>query len=208
MSGGPGAPGVLPLFLLFLSEACLGPRCQAPEIEVPPSLTVNLGDEARLTCKHDANNPNVTWYYGDFQYNFNNSIPAVFLGPGQGPRGELVISNVNKSHRGIYRCHVEENNEAQFSCGTYLRVRKHGFHGSGASSSLLDLHPAAHRLSPKRWQNEKIGVDMPDDYEDENLYEGLNLDDCSMYEDISRGLQGTYQDVGSLHIGDVQLEKP
>lgn len=23
----------------------------------------------------------------------------------------------------------------------------------------------------KRWQNEKFGVDMPDDYEDENLYE-------------------------------------
>lgn len=38
--------------------------------------------------------------------------------------------------------------------------------------------------------------------------QGLNLDDCSMYEDISRGLQGTYQDVGNLHIGDVQLEKP
>lgn len=99
----------------------------------------------------------------------------------------------------------------------------------------------------------KFGMDAPDDYEDENLYEvsggwgqargmcigvlmgvlpgviwgqdlgiralrppttcspqGLNLDDCSMYEDISRGLQGTYQDVGSLHIGDgdVQLEKP
>jgi CD79A antigen len=29
-----------------------------------------------------------------------------------------------------------------------------------------------------------------------------------MYEDISRGLQGTYQDVGNLHIGDAQLEKP
>lgn len=40
------------------------------------------------------------------------------------------------------------------------------------------------------------------------LLQGLNLDDCSMYEDISRGLQGTYQDVGNLHIGDVQLEKP
>lgn len=68
--------------------------------------------------------------------------------------------------------------------------------------------PGTLLLFRKRWQNEKFGVDMPDDYEDENLYEGLNLDDCSMYEDISRGLQGTYQDVGSLHIGDVQLEKP
>ncbi|EDL24307.1 mCG7279, isoform CRA_a [Mus musculus] len=68
--------------------------------------------------------------------------------------------------------------------------------------------PGTLLLFRKRWQNEKFGVDMPDDYEDENLYEGLNLDDCSMYEDISRGLQGTYQDVGNLHIGDAQLEKP
>ncbi|ERE53816.1 B-cell antigen receptor complex-associated protein alpha chain-like protein [Cricetulus griseus] len=156
MSGGPGAPGVLPLFLLFLSEACLGPRCQALKIEVPPSLTVNLGDEARLTCKHDANNPNVTWYYGDFQYNFNNSIPAVFLGPGQGPRGELVISNVNKSHRGIYRCHVEENNEAQFSCGTYLRVRRWWLQdsltsqgaGLGEEGTPEQHAPCLHRASP------------------------------------------------------------
>ncbi|EDL36767.1 mCG8285, partial [Mus musculus] len=68
--------------------------------------------------------------------------------------------------------------------------------------------PGTLLLFRKRWQNEKFGVDMPDDYEDENLYEGLNLDDCSNYEDISRGLQGTYQDVGNLHIGDAQLEKP
>ncbi|MEJ1285312.1 CD79A antigen (immunoglobulin-associated alpha) [Cricetulus griseus] len=221
---GLGQSGLSPVCDELVSS-CLstGPRCQALKIEVPPSLTVNLGDEARLTCKHDANNPNVTWYYGDFQYNFNNSIPAVFLGPGQGPRGELVISNVNKSHRGIYRCHVEENNEAQFSCGTYLRVRKPVPRpfldmGEGTKNRIITAEgiillfcavvPGTLLLFRKRWQNEKIGVDMPDDYEDENLYEGLNLDDCSMYEDISRGLQGTYQDVGSLHIGDVQLEKP
>ncbi|XP_012414626.1 B-cell antigen receptor complex-associated protein alpha chain [Trichechus manatus latirostris] len=60
----------------------------------------------------------------------------------------------------------------------------------------------------KRWQNEKFRMVTHDDYEDENLYEGLNIEDCSMYEDISRGLQGTYQDVGSLQVGDVQLEKP
>lgn len=29
-----------------------------------------------------------------------------------------------------------------------------------------------------------------------------------MYEDISRGLQPTYQDVGSLNAADAQLEKP
>lgn len=127
----------------------------------------------------------------------------------------------------------------------------------GGSENILPQTPSLRLpiIHPpqKRWQNLKFGVDVQDDYEDENLYEvsggwaqvrgrctgvlagsslgssgargsavralkptaacppqGLNLDDCSMYEDISRGLQGTYQDVGSLHIGDgdVQLEKP
>lgn len=31
--------------------------------------------------------------------------------------------------------------------------------------------PGTLLLFRKRWQNEKFGVDMPDDYEDENLYE-------------------------------------
>lgn len=38
--------------------------------------------------------------------------------------------------------------------------------------------------------------------------QGLNLDDCSMYEDISRGLQATYQDIGNVKVIDLQLEKP
>ncbi|XP_059109502.1 B-cell antigen receptor complex-associated protein alpha chain [Peromyscus eremicus] len=227
MSGGLGVLGVLPLLLLlFLSEACLGPGCQALKIKVPPSVTVNLGDEARLTCEHDGNNPNITWWYSllsNHTLQFSDPTLPVSLGPGQGPRGELVISNVNESHRGVYRCRVEENSVPQFSCGTYLRVRKPVPRpflemGEGTKNRIITAEgiillfcavvPGTLLLFRKRWQNEKFGVDIPDDYEDENLYEGLNLDDCSMYEDISRGLQGTYQDVGSLNIGDVQLEKP
>lgn len=82
-----------------------------------------MGDEARLVCKHDGNKPNITWWYG-FLYNSNISIPSVFMGSGQGLRGdELVIPNVNKSHGGLYRCKAEENGKRKFSCGTYLRVR-------------------------------------------------------------------------------------
>ncbi|XP_028717333.1 B-cell antigen receptor complex-associated protein alpha chain [Peromyscus leucopus] len=226
MSGGLGVLGVLPLLLLFLSEACLGPGCQALKIKVPPSVTVNLGEEARLTCEHDGNKPNITWWYSlpsNHTLRFNGSVLTVSMGPGGGPRGELVISNVNESHRGMYRCLVEENSVLQFSCGTYLRVRKPVPRpflemGEGTKNRIITAEgiillfcavvPGTLLLFRKRWQNEKFGVDIPDDYEDENLYEGLNLDDCSMYEDISRGLQGTYQDVGSLNIGDVQLEKP
>ncbi|KAL1769408.1 B-cell antigen receptor complex-associated protein alpha chain [Sigmodon hispidus] len=215
-----GVLRVLPLFLLILSEACLGPGCQTLKIEVPPSMTVTIGDEAQLSCNHNGRKPNITWWYG---VRSNGSMFSVSLGPGQGPRGELVIPNVKESHRGMYRCRVEENGMPQFSCGTYLRVRRPVPRpfldmGEGTKNRIITAEgiillfcavvPGTLLLFRKRWQNEKFGVGIPDDYEDENLYEGLNLDDCSMYEDISRGLQGTYQDVGSLHIGDVQLEKP
>lgn len=105
------------------SHLSTGPGCQALKIDIPPSVTVNVGDEARLVCKHDGNKPNITWWYG-FLYNSNISIPSVFMGSGQGLRGdELVIPNVNKSHGGLYRCQAEENGKRKFSCSTYLRVR-------------------------------------------------------------------------------------
>lgn len=218
MPGSLGALRALPL-LLFLSEACLGPGCQALTVAwSPTSVTVNTGSKAHLTCSHDGGTPNITWW----RIVHGNLTGALVL-VGEAPRGELVISNVNKSHRGLYRCSVTENNVTKYSCGTYLLVREpipRPFldMGEGTKNRIITAEgiillfcavvPGTLLLFRKRWQNEKFGVGMPDDYEDENLYEGLNLDDCSMYEDISRGLQGTYQDVGSLHIGDVQLEKP
>ncbi|XP_046540068.1 B-cell antigen receptor complex-associated protein alpha chain [Equus quagga] len=227
----PGAPGVLQappatLFLLFLiSAAGVGPGCQALWVDGgPPSVTVNVGDEARLQCKHNGSSPgshiNITWWR-ILQSNF--TWPPMFLEYGKGPMGELTIQQVNKSHGGMYRCQAKEGNETKQSCGTYLRVREplpRPFldMGEGTKNNIITAEgiillfcavvPGTLLLFRKRWQNLKFGPDIQDDYEDENLYEGLNLDDCSMYEDISRGLQGTYQDVGSLHIGDVQLEKP
>ncbi|XP_008844662.1 B-cell antigen receptor complex-associated protein alpha chain [Nannospalax galili] len=210
-------------FLLFLlSEACLGPGCQALTVEGgPPSLTVSMGDEVRFNCVHDGKTSNVTWWH---ILQGNHTWTPMFLGDGLGPKGgEWFISKVNKSHGGLYRCQVNDGTVLKHSCGTYLRVREplpRPFldMGEGTKNRIITAEgiillfcavvPGTLLLFRKRWQNEKFGLDMPDDYEDENLYEGLNLDDCSMYEDISRGLQGTYQDVGSLHIGDVQLEKP
>lgn len=66
--------------------------------------------------------------------------------------------------------------------------------------------PGTILLYKKRFEN--LNVLSLKQSEGENLYEGLNLEDCSMYEDISRGLQATYEDVGALRAGDIQLEKP
>ncbi|XP_032179032.1 B-cell antigen receptor complex-associated protein alpha chain [Mustela erminea] len=234
----PGGPGVLQalrttIALFFLISAVdLGPRCQALWVdEGPPSVTVSLGEEVHVPCLYNHSSRdstfNVTWWR---IIQGNATWPDMFWSYGQGPHSELSIQAANKSHRGLYRCRVEEKGlnqkvNQQYSCGTYLRVRERLPRpfldmGEATKNNLITAEgivllfcavvPGTLLLFRKRWQNMKFGMDAPDDYEDENLYEGLNLDDCSMYEDISRGLQGTYQDVGSLHIGDgdVQLEKP
>ncbi|XP_017358654.1 B-cell antigen receptor complex-associated protein alpha chain [Cebus imitator] len=225
MPGGLGALQALPasIFLLFLlSAAYLGPGCQALWVhEGPTSLMVSLGEEAHLQCLHNGSNTNVTWWrvlHGNYTW------PPAFVGLGKGVNGTLTIQKVNKSHGGMYMCRVQEGNKPyKQSCGTYLRVRHRPPRpfldmGEGTKNRIITAEgiillfcavvPGTLLLFRKRWHNEKLGLDAGDEYEDENLYEGLNLDDCSMYEDISRGLQGTYQDVGSLHVGDVQLEKP
>lgn len=209
------------IFLLLISAAALGPCCQALWVDWgPPSVTVSVGDKVSLPCRHNSNSTNITWWRVP---QGNSTWPPVMDLSELGPKGELIIQQVNKSHRGMYRCEVNEGQRIQRSCGTYLRVRDplpRPFldMGEGTKNNIITAEgiillicavvPGTLLLFRKRWQNVKFGADVQDDYDDENLYEGLNLDDCSMYEDISRGLQGTYQDVGSLHIGDVQLEKP
>lgn len=109
------------------SPICLstGPGCQALWVDGgPPSVTVSVGDEARLQCKHNGSSPgshiNITWWR-ILQSNF--TWPPMFLEYGKGPMGELTIQQVNKSHGGMYRCQAKEGNETKQSCGTYLRVR-------------------------------------------------------------------------------------
>ncbi|KAI5234622.1 B-cell antigen receptor complex-associated protein alpha chain [Manis pentadactyla] len=227
----PESPGVLQtlpasVFLFLISAAGLGPGCQALWVDGgPPSVTVSVGDKARLLCLHNSSKPashlKVTWWR---ILQGNATWSPMLWSVGEGPNGELTIPQVNKSHMGLYRCLIEEDGgESKQSCGTYLRVREPPPRpfldmGEGTKNNIITAEgiillfcavvPGTLLLFRKRWQNLKFGPDGQDDYEDENLYEGLNLDDCSMYEDISRGLQGTYQDVGNLHIGDVQLEKP
>uniref|UniRef100_A0A8C8S0W9 CD79a molecule n=1 Tax=Pelusios castaneus TaxID=367368 RepID=A0A8C8S0W9_9SAUR len=73
---------------------------------------------------------------------------------------------------------------------------------------LCAVGPGLFLLFRKRWENERLLQAKKSAYEEENLYEGLNLDECSMYEDISRGLQSTYQDVANIRVLDMQLERP
>ncbi|XP_068849357.1 B-cell antigen receptor complex-associated protein alpha chain isoform X2 [Capricornis sumatraensis] len=178
------------IFLLLISAAGLGPGCQALWVEWgPPSVTVSVGEEVRLQCIHNGSNSNtnVTWWH---VLQGNSSWPPVMHLGSLGPYSLLTEP--------LPRPFLDMGEGTKNNIIT----------AEGIILLICAVVPGTLLLFRKRWQNMKFGADIQDDYEDENLYEGLNLDDCSMYEDISRGLQGTYQDVGSLHIGDAQLEKP
>ena len=80
-----------------------------------------MGEQVRLQCPHNgSSNTNVTWWH---VLQVNSSWPPVMYPGALGPKGELIIQQVNKSHRGMYRCQVTEGKKIQRSCGTYLRVR-------------------------------------------------------------------------------------
>ena len=84
-------------------------------------MTVSVGEQVRLQCPHNgSSNTNVTWWH---VLQVNSSWPPVMYPGALGPKGELIIQQVNKSHRGMYRCQVTEGKKIQRSCGTYLRVR-------------------------------------------------------------------------------------
>ncbi|KAL8219694.1 UNVERIFIED_CONTAM: hypothetical protein K2H54_031311 [Gekko kuhli] len=123
---------------------------------------------------------------------------------------------------GMYYCIVTSSDDHGQSCGTYLWVQRPPptsflniresvknkiITAEGFLLLICAIGPGLFLLLRKRWENESL-LQAKKKYEEENLYEGLNLDECSMYEDISRGLQATYQDIGNVKVIDLQLEKP
>ncbi|KYO40873.1 B-cell antigen receptor complex-associated protein alpha chain isoform X1 [Alligator mississippiensis] len=195
----------------------------------PTSLTVTVGSLAELRCEFQANpNASVIWSRAcsanctELLVMVNGSDRWISV---DGHRGTslLAFPHAEKQHSGLYYCRVEANDMQGQSCGTYLRVRKpmptsflnmrestknQIITAEGILLLFCAVGPGLFLLFRKRWANERLLQAKKSAYEEENLYEGLNLDDCSMYEDISRGLQSTYQDVANIRGSDIQLEKP
>lgn len=199
----------------------------------PTSHTATVGDRVSLECVFEApSKATVTWNRVCPRKNCSASFTPVNASRnGDGDRtvkqldnhAVLIFHHVDKSDAGLYFCRVEAGRATGQSCGTYLRVRNpvavpflnikestknRIITAEGILLLLCAVGPGFFLLFRKRWANERLLQLKKSAYEEENLYEGLNLDECSMYEDISRGLQPTYQDVGSLCAGDAQLEKP
>ncbi|XP_039368696.1 B-cell antigen receptor complex-associated protein alpha chain isoform X1 [Mauremys reevesii] len=195
------------------------------------SVTVPEGGRVTLECRFEApSGAQVSWSRSCSR----NCSEPILVANGTGPQRSVAITAgagvsvlafhpARKSDIGLYFCQVYTDAAWGQSCGTYLRVRKpvpvpflnmrestknQLITAEGILLLFCAVGPGIFLLFRKRWENERLLQAKKNEYEEENLYEGLNLDECSMYEDISRGLQATYQDVANLRVLDMQLEKP
>ncbi|XP_040182793.1 B-cell antigen receptor complex-associated protein alpha chain [Rana temporaria] len=193
---------------------------------VPTSISVNPGDNTEIPCNYESQpeeKVEITWvlYQNKVNISENNIWHYPEIRTLKDNTKHLQIKNVETNQSGLYKCQVTANNRSYDSCGTYLRVKELPVYlffnvaeatknrvitAEGILLLFCAIIPGTFLLYKKRFENLNVlSLKQP---EGENLYEGLNLEDCSMYEDISRGLQATYEDVGALRAGDIQLEKP
>ncbi|XP_029433106.1 B-cell antigen receptor complex-associated protein alpha chain [Rhinatrema bivittatum] len=219
-----------PVFLLLHFTGRLS--CNVTVHWVPTSVTYRAGEDATLQCRFNASDKvNVTWKRIQSQGNESRTI-NITAGEDLGVRITLtqtdrsamvLIRNVDRNDSGVYVCRVSGKKQSQSSCGTYLRIltqtpeaflkleestKNKIITAEGILLLICAVVPGTILLFRKRAENEKMQELKKHLDEGENLYEGLNLDECSMYEDISRGLQSTYQDVANLKLTDPELEKP
>ncbi|NXH52180.1 CD79A protein, partial [Rhabdornis inornatus] len=201
----------------------------------PTSCSGAPGANLSLKCRFDAPpDAEVTWlqvcprgYRGD---SWSCSWPEEVLVVGGGRQvvqdqglSTLSFQHLQHNHSGLYFCRVQSRDAVAQSCGTFVRViepvpvpflqleeatKNRILTAQGVLLLLCAAGPGLLLLFRKRWANERLLQPKKISFEEENLYEGLNLDECSMYEDISRGVQPTYQDVGTPPAADGLLEKP
>ncbi|XP_031462896.1 B-cell antigen receptor complex-associated protein alpha chain [Phasianus colchicus] len=185
------------------------------------------GKHVTLRCPHGRPGANVTWF------RLACPRPGCSVTPIEGTEREgtemaangteLVLNGTGRNWAGIFYCRVRDGTAEGASCGTFVRVRESEpapflalsegtknrlMVAEGALLLLCAAGPGMLLLLRKRWANERLLQGKKSLGEEENLYEGLDLTQCSMYEDISHRPQPTYQDVGTAGGGGAGLEKP
>lgn len=140
--------------------------------------------------------------------------------------GTLTIKSVLLNDTALYQCHLNSSRGQRSSTGTYLRVYKplektidlsentknNILTAEGILLFLCVILPAATLMCKSNKLNELERKKVKK--EEENIYQGLNLEDCcSTYDQIERSqVNGPYQDVCNIieeeEEEEIQLEKP
>lgn len=139
--------------------------------------------------------------------------------------GTLRFQSVHLNDTGLYRCSLNNSNPQFHSHGTYLQVyrsleksinlsentKNKILTAEGILLFLCVVLPAATLMCKSNKMNELERKKMKK--EEENIYQGLNLDDCcTTYDQIERSqVNGPYEDVCNIieeEEEEIQLEKP
>ncbi|XP_058876870.1 B-cell antigen receptor complex-associated protein alpha chain isoform X1 [Acipenser ruthenus] len=139
----------------------------------------------------------------------------------------LKMRDLKRNDSGLYQCVLREGADQQFSHGTYLRVIRPApprllNMSEGAKNKLITaqgiilllcvLLPGTVLLYQTKQRNMRSYEMKYNKEEEENIYEGLNPEDFSLYHDLTHTtVRSPYQDVGSMGSMqgyDTQLEKP
>lgn len=201
------------------------------------SVRVKVNDKADLNCCYKpvfrTNVPNVTWV---MRFVRNDSVTdqvPVHIGPTfvttdkmeEDKAGflcnTLTLTEAQLNDTGFYQCFLKHEQSCLFSYGTYLQVynplprtldiseqwKNSIITIEGVLLFFAVLIPGICQLGKTKRLTQLNRKKLK---EEENIYEGLNLDDCnSTYHQIQRtNRHGPYQDVANTAEDDIQFEKP
>ncbi|XP_016365740.1 B-cell antigen receptor complex-associated protein alpha chain-like [Sinocyclocheilus rhinocerous] len=196
-----------------------------------PLVRAALFHEATIRCCYRWNkSPHVTWIMNIHTTNGTTMLSLVNLSNNLMNKTTeltdgvtchlLFFKRVRLNYTGLYQCKLNYNSLHIFTHGTFLQVYKPLQKTLNLSESVKNsiitaegvlllmcvLIPGTMPLCKSKRLNE---LERKKGREEENIYEGLNQDDCnSAYHQIQRtNQQGPYQDVANCG-EDIQLEKP
>ncbi|XP_054903923.1 B-cell antigen receptor complex-associated protein alpha chain [Poeciliopsis prolifica] len=191
-----------------------------------PFLRVKLFDKAELECCYKNGPNNVIWVKrlssGQIHpVNQTEEMSQNYSKSNGKQCGFLTLRNVKLWDTGMYQCQL--NNTKVYTHGTYLQVfrpiektinlsestKNKILTAEGVLLLLCVVIPSASLLFKSKKQN-KLEMKKTKQ-EEENIYQGLNLDDCcSTYDQIERSqVQSQYQDVcTAVEEREEILEKP
>ncbi|XP_052003735.1 B-cell antigen receptor complex-associated protein alpha chain-like [Xyrauchen texanus] len=219
----------LVFFLYFWAAVANGKQAELKLEADQPFLRVPLSHEATIQCCYCCKeNLTVSWIMKTFT--MNGTIIPRFVIMSENVAAEangikchpLVLKNVLLNDTGLYQCYLNHSSHriSIFTHGTFLQVYKPFLKTLNLSESVKNsiitaegvllllcvLIPSTMLLCKSKTLNQ---LERKNGREEENIYEGLNLDDCnSVYHKIQCSqMQGPYQDVANCG-GDIQLEKP
>lgn len=222
----------LVLSLSFLAAVANGKQAMVQLEADQPFQRVPVSQKATIQCCFRCEeNPHVTWIMNIHTANgttiprFMNLSDEVKAEPMTAVYGVkchwLILMSVRLADTALYQCYLNLTSPriAIFTHGTFLQVytpmhktlnlsesvKNSIITAEGVLLLLCVLIPGTMLLCKSKRLNE---LERKKGREEENIYEGLNLDDCnSTYHQIQRShVQGPYQDVACGEA--IQLEKP